>query len=114
MEVSGLQGVVFAIAATIFEGTAQVFLKLASRGRGGFFGGFFWTAIGLVTFAVEAVVYTLALRSLSVGIAYPIGALSFVFVTLLSQWWLGERVDRTRWAGVLLIILGTALVAMSA
>jgi len=54
------------------------------------------------------------LRSLSVGIAYPIGALSFVFVTLLSQWWLGERVDLTRWAGVLLIILGTACVAMSA
>lgn len=110
MEVSVLQGVVLAIAATLFEGTAQVFLKLASHGRH----GFFWTALGLTTFAVEAVVYTLALRSLSVGIAYPIGALSFVFVTLLSQWWLGEYVDRTRWAGVLLIIIGTALVAISA
>jgi len=110
MEVSILQGVAFAIAATIFEGAAQVFLKLASRGRH----GFIWTALGLVTFAFEAAVYSLALRSLSVGIAYPIGALSFVFVTLLSQWWLGERVDLTRWAGVLLIILGTACVAMSA
>lgn len=114
MEVSVLEGVAFAIAATIFEGTAQVFLKLASRGVHGFSWGFFWTATGLVTFAAEALVYSLALRSLSVGIAYPIGALSFVFVTLLSQWWLGERVDRTRWAGVLLIILGTACVALSA
>jgi multidrug transporter EmrE-like cation transporter len=110
MEVSVLQGVAFAVAATIFEGAAQVFLKLASRGRH----GFIWTALGLLTFAVEAAVYSLALRSLSVGIAYPIGALSFVFVTLLSQWWLGERVDLARWAGVLLIILGTACVAMSA
>jgi len=110
MEISVLQGVTLAVTATLFEGAAQVFLKLASRGRH----GVFWTAIGLLTFAAEAVVYSLALRSLSVGVAYPIGALSFVFVTLLSQWWLGEQVDRTRWAGVLLIIFGTACVAMSA
>lgn len=110
MEPSIMLGIVLAVSATSLEGLGQVFLKLGSKGRK----VAFWTVIGLITFALEAVIYSLALRDLPVGIAYPIGALSFVFVTLLSQWWLGERVDRTRWAGVALIIIGTALVAWSA
>lgn len=105
-----LQGIVLAVACTAMEGIAQVFLKIASRKRP----KLLWTGLGLVMFVLEAVAYTLALQVLDVSVAYPIGALSFVMVTLLSQWWLGEKVDRTRWAGVALIIAGAALVATRA
>jgi len=104
-----LQGIILAVACTAMEGVAQVFLKMASRGQRKL-----WTALGLATFVTEAVVYTLALQILDVSVAYPIGALSFVMVTLLSQWWLREKIDRTRWAGVALIIAGAALVATRA
>lgn len=103
-------GIILAVSATSLEGLGQVFLKLGSGGRR----VLLWTVVGLITFALEAVVYSLALRDLPVSIAYPIGALSFVMVTLLSQWWLREKIDRTRWAGVALIIAGAALVATRA
>jgi uncharacterized membrane protein len=48
---------------------------------------------------------------LAVSIAFPLGSLSFVAVTFLSQCLLRERVDRTRWVGVVLILLGASLVA---
>jgi len=107
---AALQGVILAVGATVVEGVAQVFLKRAAIGSR----KVLWTALGLAMFAVEALVYTVALRFLAVSVAYPIGALSFVAVTLLSQLWLRERVDRTRWCGIMLIILGAALVATRA
>ena len=104
-------GILLAIAATVIEGFAQVFLKKAALAR---VGKVAWRVLGLAFFAVEALVYTWALRFLDVSTAFPLGSLSFVFVTLLSQGLLRERVDRTRWIGVLLILAGSSLVAMRA
>ena len=110
MSAAILLGVLLAVAATGLEGVGQVFLKFAAHKNR----KLAWSIAGLAVFAVEAVVYSLALRELPVGIAYPIGALSFVMVTLMSQWWLGETIDRNRWSGLIMIMLGTLLVALSA
>jgi drug/metabolite transporter (DMT)-like permease len=39
---------------------------------------------------------------------------SFVVVTLLSRWQLGEEVAPLRWAGVGLILVGTSLIVAQA
>jgi undecaprenyl phosphate-alpha-L-ara4N flippase subunit ArnE len=99
-----------ALCATI-EGFAQVFLKKSamsvSRWR-------LWASLSVVTFVLQALVYTKALSLLDVSIAYPLGSLSFIAVIVLSKWLLQERVTRMRWVGVCFILLGVALVAARA
>jgi drug/metabolite transporter (DMT)-like permease len=101
-------GIVLALVATLIEGFAQVFLKkaaLSSTRKGS------WRVLGFAFFGVETLVYTWSLRYLAVSIAFPLGSLSFVAVTLLSQCILRERVDRTRWIGIAFILVGASLVA---
>jgi drug/metabolite transporter (DMT)-like permease len=94
----------------VLEGFGQICFKISvaspRRRR--------WIAIGVGLAVSEVVVYTTALRFLDVSTAFPIGSLSFVTVTLLSGWVLGEVVTKTRWTGIGLIIAGTALIAAPA
>jgi drug/metabolite transporter (DMT)-like permease len=101
-------GVALVLAATLIEGFAQVFLKKAALSPGGKTG---WRVLGFATFGVEALVYTWSLRFVAVSVAFPLGSLSFVAVTLLSRCLLRETVDRNRWFGIFLILVGASLVA---
>ena len=48
-----------------------------------------------------------------ISFLWPLTALSFVFATFAAIWFLHERVGPLRWAGVLLIMLGAALITYS-
>jgi undecaprenyl phosphate-alpha-L-ara4N flippase subunit ArnE len=102
-----LVGIVLVLASSMVEGLAQVCLKMsaavsADRRH--------WLWIGIGLFAIEALIYSGALQSLDISTAYPMGALSFVSVTLFSRWLLKETIDRKRWIGLALIVCGAALV----
>ncbi len=71
---------------------------------------FLWIFIGVTMLALEALVYTEALKLLNVSVAFTILSLNLIAVTLLSQWILREQVTRTRWIGVAFIFIGAALV----
>jgi drug/metabolite transporter (DMT)-like permease len=104
-------GVVLVIVCTIIEGFGQVSLKKSVLGGGTVRP---WLCLGAGLLLIEALLYTGALRLLDVSTAYPIGSLSFVAVTVLSRWLLGERITAERWAGVALIVVGAGLVASRA
>lgn len=104
-------GVLLVILCTVIEGFAQIFLKKSSLA---IIGKRWWAVLGIAFFILEALIYTGALQFLDVSTAYPIGSLSFVAVTVLSQWLLQETVTRTRWMGVGLIIVGAGLVVAHA
>jgi len=104
-------GVLLVVVSTMVEGFGQTFLKrsaldTARRHR--------WIMIGVAILIVEVVLYSGALRFLAVSTAFPITSLSFVMVTLLSRWLLGEQVTPLRWAGVGLILVGTSLIVAQA
>jgi drug/metabolite transporter (DMT)-like permease len=48
-----------------------------------------------------------------ISFLWPLTALSFVFATFAAIWFLHERVGPLRWAGVVLIMLGAALITHS-
>lgn len=48
-----------------------------------------------------------------ISFLWPLTALSFVFATLAAIWFLHERVSAVRWAGVVLIMIGAALISYS-
>ena len=102
-------GIALVVLAAAIEGLAQMFLKLSRMQelrRSG------WVALGLAAYAVEIALYTLALRAVDISVAFPAGALSFVFVTALSRWPLREAVGALRWIGSILIVGGAMLVAL--
>ena len=48
-----------------------------------------------------------------ISFLWPLTALSFVFATFAAWWFLHEHVGALRWAGVVLIMLGAALITYS-
>ena len=48
-----------------------------------------------------------------VSVAVPMQALSYVFVALIAQFFLGEAVTPMRWAGVALVCVGVVLITKS-
>lgn len=104
-------GVLLVVVSTMVEAIGQIFLKnssLDARRR------LRWILLGVLVLMVEIVLYSGALRFLAVSTAFPITSLSFVTVTLLSWWLLGEEVAPLRWTGVGLILVGTSLIVAQA
>ena len=89
------------------EGFAQVALKLSVLTRRL---RFYWIAAGIALFVLDAVLYSIALRSLDVNVAYTISSLGLVSVAAVSRWVLRETIPTIRWAGIILIVIGTGLI----
>lgn len=70
--------------------------------------GWMWLGLGQMTVAFFALLGMLSLENVSLVI--PVTALSYAFGALGGRFFLGERVTRQRWAGVLLVCVGVALV----
>ena len=104
-------GVLLVVVSTMVEGFGQTFLKKSALDAAR---RHHWILLGIAVLIVEVLLYSGALRYLAVSTAFPITSLSFVMVTLLSHWLLGERVTPLRWAGVGLILIGTSLIVAQA
>lgn len=70
----------------------------------------------LLGIAFEAVFFGILLYLLAhrdVSLIWPLTSLGFVLTALMARFLLGEQVSMVRWAGVMLIVLGAALVSWS-
>lgn len=67
-----------------------------------------WLGIALMAVAFFALLGALSIENVSFVV--PVTALSYAAGTLGGQFFLGERVSRKRWAGVLLVCIGVTLV----
>jgi len=70
-----------------------------------------WAWVG--SYVVTTVLWLHALRSAALSQAFPILGLQYALVPLCAHWFLREGVGSRRWAGILLIFLGVALVGQS-
>lgn len=48
-----------------------------------------------------------------ISFLWPLTGLSFVFATIAAMWFLHEQVSSVRWLGVVLIMIGAALISYS-
>lgn len=70
--------------------------------------------IGIFLYAAPTPVYLWALKNANLSLIYPINSLTYIWVSLLSVKFLGERMNNYKWLGVACIILGVSLLAYSA
>ncbi len=71
----------------------------------------FWMAVSCM--ATFFFIWTSVLSFADLTFVLPLTALTYVFSAILAPYLLSEVVTPTRWAGVLLITAGVALVALS-
>ena len=61
---------------------------------------------GLVLYGIGAILMIISFRGGEVSVLYPIIATSYIWVSILSAYFLGEHMNSFRWIGVFIIIAG--------
>lgn len=69
--------------------------------------------LGLVLFALSAIVWLLVLSRASLSFAYPFAAITYILIVVFDQFVLHDTVPPLRWAGVAFIAIGIVLVAQT-
>jgi len=72
-----------------------------------------WVFAGFACYGLSSLLYLVAISRLQLSYAYPMVALSYVIVTVLSWKLLGETVPLMRAAGLAVICVGVLIVATS-
>ena len=107
------------IAASVgFTVTANLTLKIASRGAGI---GDWWplsiinsrVVMAAAAFAMAFVFYTMLLKRLPLSLAQSVISAQFVIVILAANVLLGETVGTVRWLGIALVAAGLVVIGFS-
>jgi len=67
---------------------------------------------GVLLYGLSSVFFIMALRLGELSVVYPLTSLSYIFVAFLSVYFLKEKMNWYKWAGIGFIILGVVLVKM--
>ena len=65
---------------------------------------------GVSLYAIGTILFIPALKGGELSVLYPFVALSYIWVSLLSVKFLGEKMNRIKWFGISLIIIGVSLI----
>lgn len=98
--------------ATLLTATGQFFFKLGTANL-----TLGWDLLqnwyligGFAIYGLSAAILVVSLKYGELSVLYPIIALSFVWVNIISFEFLGELLNSFKWAGVSLIILGVSCI----
>jgi uncharacterized membrane protein len=69
---------------------------------------------GIFMYALATVVFVPALKGGELSVLYPLVAVGYIWVCLLSVWLLKERMLWNKWLGIALIIVGVSLIGVGA
>ena len=65
---------------------------------------------GVALYAIGTILFIPALKGGDLSVLYPFVSLIYVWVSLLSVKFLGERMNAVKWAVVVLLILGVSFI----
>ncbi len=66
--------------------------------------------LGIFLFVLSSVFYIYALSMERLSLLYPITSLTYIWVALVSIKFLKEKINKYKWLGIVLIILGIVLI----
>ena len=67
---------------------------------------------GVFFYGIGTILFIPALKGGDLSILYPIVSLVYIWVSLLSVKMLGEKMNKFKWLGILLIILGVSFIGL--
>ncbi|MGB9097141.1 4-amino-4-deoxy-L-arabinose-phosphoundecaprenol flippase subunit ArnE [Erwinia sp.] len=69
----------------------------------------FWLGLSVLMLGLAMLIWLVVLQSVPVGVAYPMLSLNFIFVVLAARWLWKEPVPFRHWIGIVLIVVGVAV-----
>lgn len=107
---------IFLVAfTTILTSIGQVFFKFgANKLEFNFFSIItnYPLIIGLLIYAIAAILIVISLKYGELSILYPIISLSYVWVSLLSIYFFNETISFIKWLGVIAILVGVSFIGV--
>ena len=65
---------------------------------------------GLFAYGASSVIFIVALKGHELTVLYPLASLNYVWVSLMSMKFLNEKMNKYKWCGIALIIIGVMFV----
>jgi len=65
---------------------------------------------GVALYAIGTLLFIPALKGGDLSVLYPLVSVSYIWVSLLSVKFLGEKMNKFKWLGIALIIIGVSLI----
>ncbi|MBI1936062.1 EamA family transporter [Candidatus Woesearchaeota archaeon] len=65
---------------------------------------------GVSLYALGTLLFIPALKGGDLSVLYPFVSVAYIWVSLLSVKFLGEKMNKLKWAGIALIIVGVSLI----
>lgn len=75
--------------------------------------GNIYIMVGLLLYMISAFLWLGALSTLDVSLMYPLLSLAYVVTAIFAIAFLGEIVTYSRWAGIVLVVIGCILIVKS-
>ena len=111
-----LWSIILILISTIFGSFGALFIKLGSK-------TFSFNPIrllknynlilGFFLYGVAYVLFIVALKGGKLSVLYPIVSLGYIWISIISMKFLGERMNVWKWTGIVIIILGVSLMGIS-
>ena len=122
-----LHGLIYVLTAVTLVVTGQVLLKIGMTRVGaidqerlrsplrlvGDVVGYWQVWVGLTLYVISAATWILALSTVPLSVAYPFLGLSYVAIAGVSVLRLGEWLTPAQWIGIMLVVMGVVIVAVS-
>lgn len=67
---------------------------------------------GVGLYAIGTILFIPALKGGDLSILYPLVSISYIWVSLLSVKFLGEKMNSIKWSGIALIIIGVSFIGI--
>ena len=67
---------------------------------------------GVALYAIATIMFIPALRGGELSVLYPFVALVYIWVSFLSIKFLGEKMNKLKWIGIALIIIGVTFIGL--
>jgi len=65
---------------------------------------------GVILYGISSIIFVYALKSGELSILYPVVSTTYIWTALLSSRFLSEKINRFKWIGIALIILGVCII----
>ncbi len=106
------KAILVVLFCALLGATGQIFFKLASKditfSIHSIFNWKLW--VGLALYGIATVLFVFALKRGNLSVLYPIIATSYIWVVIFSKLFLGEPFPMYKWIGIILIIVGVAII----
>jgi len=101
------------VLATLVSSLGPIFMKKGSKNFRLSFKALatnYNLMMGVFLYGASTIIFIPALRGGELSVLYPFVSLSYIWVSLLSVRLLDEKMNKLKWLGILLIIIGVSFI----